>query len=138
MIKLQRDILIPALDLMLVLLVIFIIGILSVRFIAEKGLGSESYFPLNFVLPDDLEFQKNPNFPFVAIIINQNEIILMKIGDGKIKEVKSFTTINELANNIKSDDVYVIYEEDQNNYLGDVIRSLSKTNSKVFITLKRS
>jgi hypothetical protein len=138
MIKLQRDILIPALDLMLVLLIIFLIGILSVRFIAEKGLGSESYFPLNYVLPDDLEFQKNPNFPFFAIIINQNEMVLMKVGDGKIKEVNSFSTINELANNLKRDDVYVIYEEEQNNYLGDVIRTLSKTNSKVFITLKES
>jgi len=131
----HRDTLIPALDLMLILVVVFLIGIFAVRFVSEKGIGKESYFPIqSAVAIDDID-NITQNLPFYAIILKKNLLKVSRVDGNQIINIKSYANVIEFSKEIKDEEIYVIYENEESELLGETIRRLSKKNTKVFIAL---
>ena len=130
-----RDILIPALDLMLILVVIFLIGIFAVRFVSEKGIGEESFFPIqSAVAIDDID-KITQNLPFYAIILEKNALKVSRIDGNQIINIKNYDDVIEFSKEIKDKEIYIIYENEKSELLGEIIRRLSKKNTRVFIAL---
>lgn len=132
-----RDTLIPALDLMLILVVVFLIGIFAVRFVSEKGIGEESYFPIqSAVAIDDID-NITQNLPFYAIILKKNVLKVSRVDGNQIISIKNYDDVIEFSKEIKDEEIYVIYENEKSKLLGETIRRLSKKNTKVFIALDK-
>lgn len=132
-----RDTLIPALDLMLILVVVFLIAIFAVRFVSEKGIGEESYFPIqSAVAIDDID-NITQNLPFYAIILKKNVLKVLRIDGNQIIYIKNYDDVSEFSKEIKDEEIYVIYESEKSELLGDTIRKLSEKNTKVFIALDK-
>ena len=131
--RLQRDILIPALDLMLILVVTFIISIFSVRFVSEKGLGKESYFPVQYAVCSKNIESISQILLYFAVILDKNNITVLRIEGKSLLYKRIYKSINEFSRNLKNEDVYIIYEKEESDFFGDVIRRLSKTKSQVLI-----
>ena len=134
--RLQRDILIPALDLMLILVVTFIISIFSVRFVSEKGLGKESYFPVQYAVCSKNIESISQILLYFAVILDKNNITVLRIEGKSLLYKRIYKSINEFSRNLKNEDVYIIYEKEESDFFGDVIRRLSKTKSQVLIALE--
>lgn len=134
--RLQRDILIPALDLMLILVVTFIISMFSVRFVSEKGLGKESYFPVQYAVCSKNIESISQILLYFAVILDKNNITVLRIEGKSLLNKRIYKSINEFSRNLKNEDVYIIYEKEESDFFGDVIRRLSKTKSQVLIALE--
>ena len=132
-----RDTLIPALDLMLILVVVFLIGIFAVRFVSEKGIGEESYFPIQSVVARDDIDNITQNLPFYAIILKKNVLKVSRVDGNQIINIKNYDDVIKFSKEIKDEEIYVIYENEKNELLGDTIRKLSEKNTKVFIALDK-
>jgi hypothetical protein len=130
-----KDTLIPALDLMLILVVVFLLGIFAVRFVSEKGIGEESFFPIqSAVAIDDID-KVTQNLPFYAIILEKNLLKVKRIDGDKIEDIKNYNDISQFFKEIKEEEIYVIYENEKSELLGELIRRLSKKNTNVFLAL---
>ena len=134
--RLQRDILIPALDLMLILVVTFIISMFSVRFVSEKGLGKESYFPVQYAVCSKNIESISQILLYFAVILDKNNITVLRIEGKSLLYKRIYKSINEFSRNLKNEDVSIIYEMEESDFFGDVIRRLSKTISQVLVALE--
>jgi len=129
----DKDILLPALDIMLILIVVFLIGMFAIRFVAEKGLGKESFFPVQYAVTSKSIENISQNLPYFAVILDNTNIRISRIEDKTLVDMKTYKSIEEFSKNLKIEDIYIIYETQKSTFFGDVIRSLSKTKSQVLI-----
>ena len=129
----QKDLLLSALDLMLIIVVTLIIGVLAIRFIPEKGIGKNSIIPIrNAIIKEESDIDKKLA-DFTAIVLYQNRIELMKIEEGEILTDDEIESIENLKKRIATDEIYVVYEEAKSDIFSDVIRALINRNISFYI-----
>jgi hypothetical protein len=133
--RLDRDILIPSVDLMINIVVIFLIGIVSIRFVSDKGIDKSAFFPVKTAIPNNLFYQIN-QFNFNAIVLEHQNIKLVKIEGNEVKNEENILSIEELKSKIENDEIYVIYEQNPNIMLGNILKIIISKNSSVFLTMK--
>jgi len=114
-----KDTLIPALDLMLILVVVFLISIFAVRFVSEKGIGEKSFFPIQYAVAiDDIE-KITQNLPFYAIILEENILKVSRVDGNQITDTKSYNDVSQFYKEIKDEEIYIIYENKKSELLGN-------------------
>ncbi|MBD3338736.1 MAG: hypothetical protein GF353_06495 [Candidatus Lokiarchaeota archaeon] len=107
--------LIPAIDLMLLIIIMLLIGLFAIRYDANKGLDENKFIPLKIVHPAKTGEETSFN-DFTAIIIMDDHLI--------IKEFKNQTNIYEKSveienfpNFIQAEKNYVIYGYHESEHL---------------------
>jgi len=125
------DLAIPAIDILLLLLIMLLLGLFAIRYDANKGIGNKSFIPINILISADSKLIKKLDTPeFFAIILNGQQInTIHYINDNEVKSY-TFSAMNELSKFIEDNNdtktPYVIYETGDNKYLADIIRIFIK------------
>ena len=135
--KFDRDILLSAIDILLLLVIMFLIGLFAIRYDANKGIGEEIYTQINIVKQKKEKIYSQHDLVFIAIAIKKNGIEMNKVrGKRKLLPTYQVKSMDDLKKRLLKNEKYVIYEEEKNNkFLAQIIRTLAENNVKFWIRI---
>jgi hypothetical protein len=129
----DKNILIAVIDLMLLLIIMLLLGVLAIRYDAEKGLGEKHFIPIAQVKQDNNEAVSNSIAKYNALIIDDKILEIRKVEGGNIIESRVFSNPSDLLKEIDKDETYVIYERNKSRFLGEIVRLFIESNIKILI-----
>lgn len=104
----KKNIYISSLDISLLLIIMLLIGLLAIRYDAQKGLGDKNLISVQIATISPKGF--NPAFSdFIAIKFDNNTIEILIIKSNLIVDRQTATCMTELLSIIKITNTLVIY-----------------------------
>lgn len=129
----NKDILVAAIDLMLIFVMTLILCFFSIRFSTEKGLGDKSILPVQKAVINNEINGVSSLSDYYAVILNSKNIELVEFKDGNARMINEFRSLDSFLTVIKDNNKYVVYEEEENSYFSGIVRGLIKHDVSVYI-----
>lgn len=120
-----NELLLAALDLMLLFIVLFLLAFLAIRYDANKGLGEQDYVKLNTLLNERGDIEGDyTSLRYIAIVLTENTIDLYRYQANQTEHIGSFQSSKELVEKGMFDKnlIYVIYEKEKSALLSEIVR----------------
>ena len=73
----------------------------------------------------------------MTIILKKNVLEVSRVDGNQVINIKNYDDVSEFSKEIKDEEIYVIYEIEKSELLGDTISQLSKKNTNLFIALDK-
>lgn len=135
--KTDKNILIAVIDLMLLLIIMLLLGVLAIRYDAEKGLGEKDFIPISQIKQDDQEAVSSSIVKYCALILDGNIIEIRKVEGENIIESKVLATPQDILREFDKHDTFVIYERKKSQLLGEIVRLFVESNIKIMIAIPK-
>ena len=130
----KNKIFIPVIDTLLLFLTVIIIGVFSIRFKDNKGVGKESISPITVYSQNDKKFASRLDKPvFNAIILTGKDILEWRFNGASVTGKYHYDNLANLIDSMDENNFYVIYETGKNDIFGDLIRKCALKNIKINI-----
>jgi hypothetical protein len=130
----HADLIIGALDLLLLFLILGFLALMAIKYDAEKGLGKEEYVRIYNLLPKDKDLLADKQSQrFQAIVLDSTSLKLYRFDEGQPKIVGTFRSAQQLFASGKLDLALpcILHEKDKSPAFAEIIRNL--INSQVQI-----
>jgi hypothetical protein len=132
----DQDLLISALDLLLLFLVLAFLALMAIRYDAEKGLGKEQYVKIYNFLPKDKDLiADQQSRRFQALVLDSISVKLYKFDERGNRLVGTFRSPQQLfsSGQLDIDLPCVLYETAKSPAFAEVIRTLVKSRVQIGI-----
>jgi hypothetical protein len=121
------ELLVPAIDLCLLIIVTMTLCIVSARY-STKGSGEKSHAAIEGAEVNTEKFLGFPHEPFTAVLVTPIYIETFSMIDHKKGNERRYFSVEEFEESLDHRYAYVVYERKKNALFADVIRSLIKAN----------
>jgi hypothetical protein len=126
----HSDLLVSALDLLMLFLVLMFLALMAIRYDANKGLGEESYVRMYSFYENDKDLSADERaLRFQAVTLDKVSVKLYRFDEGKRTLMGTFKTAHELFSSKKLDITLpcVLHEKEQSAAFAEIIRGLIKS-----------
>jgi hypothetical protein len=133
------DLLISALDLLLLFLILAFLALMGIRYDAERGLGKEQYVQIYNFLPKEKDLLADKQSRrFQALVLDRISLTLYRFDEGRPNLVGKFQSAQQLFSSDKLDFALpcILHEKEVSPAFGEVIRNL--VNSRVQIGIAQT
>ena len=131
--KAISSIIVPALDLMLLFIILMFIALVSVQAENKTGNKQEMISTIHSVNTNDSLFEKIKINSLTAIVLTRDNYEICQIQNSKMISKLIFTSTDDIDEYIHEDCEYILYNIEQSPFFFDIVISILRKNSALAI-----